>query len=187
KALKDAGCNTLMMGVENGDDHIRNEVLNKGISSEQIIEAGRLIKEAGIKLWTFNMVGVPYETTETIEKTIDLNKRIKADIVFVSTFYPFPGTRLGDLCEREGWISDRQIKGFFSNVTVLDQPSISKEDVAYYHNIFPWAILYPRFLFVIKILNKIKLARGKSVYSYLFPLVKSIYEIYYRIKITLKL
>ncbi|MCJ7580000.1 MAG: B12-binding domain-containing radical SAM protein, partial [Candidatus Aminicenantes bacterium] len=47
KALKDAGCNTLMMGVENGDDHIRNEVLNKGISSEQIIEAGRLIKEAG--------------------------------------------------------------------------------------------------------------------------------------------
>lgn len=187
KALKEAGCNTLMMGVENGDDHIRNEVLNKGISSEQIIEAGRLIKEAGIKLWTFNMVGVPYETTETIKKTIDINKKIKPDIVFVSTFYPFPGTRLGDLCKKEGWISDRQIKGFFSNVTILDQPSISKEDVAYYHNIFPWAILYPRLLFFIKILNKIKLTRGKSMYDYLFPVVKSIYEIYYRVKITLKL
>lgn len=187
KALKEAGCNTLMMGVESGDDTIRNEVLNKGISTDQIIEAAKLIKSAGIKLWVFNMVGVPYETKETIEKTIELNRKIKTDIVFVSTFYPYPGTSLGELCQEKGWISNRKVEGFFSNLTVLDQPSISKEEVAYYHNIFPWAILYPRFLFLIKILARTKVVKGKSIYDLLFPLVKVVYEILYRFKITLNL
>jgi len=186
RALKDAGCNLVMMGVENGDEYIRNEILNKGVSDEQIIRAAEIIRKIGIKLWTFNMVGVPYETSETIKKTIQLNKKIKPDVVFVSVFYPFPGTFLGELCAEKGWISGRKVDGFFSNVTALDQPSITKEEVAYYHNIFPWAILYPRLLFVINILCKVKIGR-KSVYDLFFPVVKTAYEFFYRFKITLNL
>jgi radical SAM superfamily enzyme YgiQ (UPF0313 family) len=187
RGLKQAGCHLLMMGVESGDDHIRNDVLDKGVATERIIESARIIKEAGIKLWTFNMVGVPFETPESIEKTIALNKSIKPDVVFVSTFYPYPGTKLEKVCRERGWISDRKIQGFFSNITVLDQPSISRRQVAYYHNIFPWAILYPHLLFVIKFLNRIRVGREKSLYDALFPIVKSVYEIYYRFKITLNL
>ncbi len=185
--LKSAGCNLLMMGVESGDEHIRNDILDKGVSTEKIVASARMIKAAGIKLWTFNMVGVPYETSESIERTIALNKTIKPDVVFVSTFYPYPGTRLEEVCRKQGWISDRKIQGFFSNITVLDQPSITRRQVAYYHNIFPWAILYPRLLFIIKFLNRIKVGRERSLYDALFPLVKSVYEIYYRFKITLNL
>lgn len=186
RALKDAGCNMVMMGVENGDAKIRNEVLDKGISDEQIINAARIIKDAGIHLWTFNMVGVPYETPETVEKTIALNKRIKPDIVFVSVFYPYPGTKLGALCAEKGWISDRKIPGFFSNITVLDQPSITKDQVAYYHNIFPWAIMYPRLAPIIKLMNRLRIGR-KSIYDWMFPVVKSVYEIYHRFKLTMNL
>ncbi|MBN2244269.1 MAG: radical SAM protein [Candidatus Aminicenantes bacterium] len=186
QALRDAGCNLVMMGVENGDEYIRNTILNKGVSEEQIIQAAEIIKKVGIKLWTFNMVGVPYETRETIEKTIELNKRIKPDVVFVSVFYPFPGTELGDLCEEKGWISDRKVEGFFSNVTVLDQPSITKEEVAYYDSIFPWAVLYPKFLFIIKFLCKVKIGE-RSIYDLFFPVVKTAYEFFYRFKITLNL
>ncbi len=187
RGLKETGCNLLMMGVENGNHYIRNEVLKKGISREQIIHAAKIIKENGIKLWTFNMVGVPYETPETVEETIALNKAIKPDVVFVSTFYPFPGTELGELCKENNWISSREVDGFFSNVTVLDQPSISREEVAYYHNIFPWAVLYPHFLFLIKILSRMRMFRAKSVYDVLFPLVKMSYEVFYRLKITMNL
>ena len=70
---------------------------------------------------------------------------------------------------------------------VLDQPSISKEKVAYYHNIFPWAIQYPRFLFFIKFLNRIKVRKGKSLYDFLFPVVKMVFEVFYRFKITLNI
>lgn len=187
KALKKAGCHTLMMGVESGDDAIRNDVLKKGVTTEEILDAAHTIKEAGIKLWTFNMVGVPYETQETIKKGIQLNKKIRTDIVFVSTFYPYPGTPLEVLCREKGWISDRETLGFFSNKSVLDQPSITKEQVAYYHNIFPWAVLYPRLLPIIKILSKIRIFGGKSVYDFLFPIVKMAYELFYRFKITMNL
>lgn len=186
RILKEVGCNTLMMGVENGDDFIRNEVLKKGITTEEIINAAEIIKKYGIKLWTFNMIGVPYETPETIKKTIKLNRKIKTDIVFVSTFYPYPGIPLEKLCREKGWISNRKVEGFFSNVTVLDQPSITKEEVAYYHNIFPWEILYPQVSFLIKLLAKIKITKKRSIYDLLLPLVKTIYEIYYRFKITLR-
>ncbi|MFO7865861.1 MAG: radical SAM protein [Candidatus Aminicenantes bacterium] len=186
KALKDAGCKLVMMGVESGDETLRNQVLEKGISNEQIIEAARIIKETGINLWTFNMVGVPFETPGSAEKTIRLNKQIKPDIVYVSVFYPFPGTKSGELCQKKGWISDRKIDGFFSNVTVLDQPTITKEQVAYYHNIFPWEVLYPHLAPVIKITARIMLGR-KSVYDLLFPLVKIVYEFYHRFKLTMKL
>lgn len=185
-ALKKAGCNMVMMGVESGDPYLRNEVLNKGITDEQIIEAARIIKDAGIHLWTFNMIGVPYETPQTVEKTIALNKRIKPDIVFVSVFYPYPGTKLGKLCEEKGWISDRKSMGYFSRVTVLDQPGITKEQVAYYHNIFPWAIMYPRLAPVIKWMNRLRIGR-KSIYDWMFPLVKSVYEIYHRFRLTMNL
>lgn len=187
KALKEAGCNTLMMGVESGDDHIRNDVLRKGITTDEIIEAARLIKEAGITLWTFNMVGVPFETRESIEKTIALNKKIKADIVFVSTFYPYPGTHLEKLCREKGWVSDRETRGFFSNISVLDQPSITKEEVAYYHNIFPWEVLYPRLSSFVKLLAGPRVYKGKSIYDLLFPLVKMAYEVVFKFKITLNL
>lgn len=70
---------------------------------------------------------------------------------------------------------------------VLDQPSISKEKVAYYHNIFPWAILYPRLSFLIKILCRLKVTREKSIYDVFFPLVKTVYEIYHRFKVSLNL
>jgi len=186
-AIKDAGCNMVMMGVESGDENIRNNVLDKGLSDEQIIEAAHIIKSAGIKLWTFNMVGVPYETTETIKKNIKLNRILKPDVIYVSTFYPFPGTKLGELCEEQGWISDRKVTAFFSNVTVLDQPSISKEDVAYYSNIFPWSILYPHLVFIIKLLCRLKVAKGKSVYDLFFPLVKTVYEVRHRFKVSMNL
>ena len=179
--LKKAGCHILMMGVENGDDYLRNEVLRKGVTTEQIVKAAEIIKKNGIKLWTFNMVGVPYETPETIRKTIALNKKIKTDIVFVSTFYPYPGTRLEEICRKNGWISQRKVEGFFSNVTVLDQPSITKEEVAYYYNVFPWEILYPRIAFIIRIMAKIKIYKGKSLYDILFPIAKFIYELYFRL------
>ncbi len=187
QTLKDAGCNMVMMGVENGDEHLRNTILDKGISDRQIIDAARIIKDTGIKLWTFNMVGVPYETTETVEKTIQLNRDIKPDIVFISTFYPFPGTRLGELCEKEGWISDRKVDGFFSNVTVLDQPSITRQKVAYYSSIFPWAIMYPRLSFIIKLLCRIRVGRDKSLYDLFYPVVKTVYEVYHRFKVSLNL
>ena len=56
KALKDANCNGLLLGVESGSERIRKMILNKPITNEQIISAFQLCKKYGIETLSFNMV-----------------------------------------------------------------------------------------------------------------------------------
>jgi radical SAM superfamily enzyme YgiQ (UPF0313 family) len=163
--LKKAGCEVISLGLESGNDYIRNVILRKEVTKNQIMNACSIIKQAGIKIRVFNMVGLPYETEETINETIKVNKIIKPDYVFVSTFTPYPGTELFELCKSKGWISERTVKSYFENISILDQPSISKERVAYYHKIFKASIQHPYLVTFIKILDRIKISKNRSVYD----------------------
>jgi len=90
--LKDAGCYGLEMGIESGSLRIRKEILNKGAgTNETILKAGRLIKSAGFKLKTYNIIGIPTETLEDAFQTVELNSRIKADQTSCSFMTPFKG------------------------------------------------------------------------------------------------
>ena len=44
------------------------------MSKDQILNAISNGKDAGLKVFTFNIIGVPYETEETIWDTIRLNR-----------------------------------------------------------------------------------------------------------------
>ncbi|MCD6404883.1 MAG: B12-binding domain-containing radical SAM protein, partial [Planctomycetes bacterium] len=105
EVLKEAGCFRVHMGIESADDHLRREVLGRDISAETIEDAFALCKRYGLKTVAFNMIGIPYETEDTIRATIDLNRRIRPDWMVVSIFSPFPGTRLAEVARREGWLS----------------------------------------------------------------------------------
>ena len=45
--MKEAGCLGFVLAIESGNDRIRNEILNKGISKEQIYHAFKISKEIG--------------------------------------------------------------------------------------------------------------------------------------------
>ncbi len=49
RVLRDTGLNMVYLGVESGDDEILSYI-NKGATSKELIEAGKRIKAAGIKL-----------------------------------------------------------------------------------------------------------------------------------------
>ncbi len=92
RLLADAGCIRVATGIENGDDELRQKILAKSISSEQIIKACDLYYQHGIKVIGQNMFGVPGETVESALSTIDLNIRCRTHINTFSFFAPFPGT-----------------------------------------------------------------------------------------------
>jgi len=134
--LKKAGCLRVHLGVEAGNDEIRKKVLKRNIEKDTIREAFARLKRAGIRAAAFNMIGLPFETVETIEETIALNREIKPDWVFHSVFHPYPGTELYELCQAKGWISGHWAESFYDPETPLDQPSISRESVAKYYREF---------------------------------------------------
>lgn len=107
RLLSEAGCVRVAMGIENGDDELRRTILAKNISSEQIIKACDLYYDHGIRVIGQNMFGVPGETVESSISTIDLNIRCRTHINTFSFFAPFPGTKLGEICEQDyGYTGD---------------------------------------------------------------------------------
>jgi radical SAM superfamily enzyme YgiQ (UPF0313 family) len=116
--LKKAGCVRVSIGIESGDTKIRNPVLKRDQTEEQIINTFKWAKEAGLKTYSFNMIGIPYETKESIRKTIELNRKINPDYVGVSIFNAFKGTELYDLCLEKGWLSETYSKSYFQSTNV---------------------------------------------------------------------
>lgn len=104
--LKRANCISLSIGIESGNEKIRREVLHRPLSDEAIINAFDLAREAGISTYSYNMIGVPYETREDIEKSIELNRKVRPSSLQVTVFQPYPGTELRALSVEKGWLAD---------------------------------------------------------------------------------
>jgi radical SAM superfamily enzyme YgiQ (UPF0313 family) len=154
-ALKASGCFEVHIGIESGDPWIRNKILNKKVENEELITAFQLLKDRGMMTFGFNMLGLPYETEESIKRTVELNRQLMPDTVFCSVFNPFPGTDLYDLVVDKGWLSDRQVTSYFEHTSVLDQPSVDAKTVAHYHKFFRLMVRHPKVAEALRPLDKI--------------------------------
>ena len=134
--LKEAGCFRVHMGIESADDHLRREILGRDISSEAIRGAFAMLKRAGLRTVAFNMIGVPFETEDTLRATIQLNRLIRPDWLVVSIFSPFPGTRLRELAREKGWLDGGLPESYYDSTWALNQPSLPRERLLYYYENF---------------------------------------------------
>jgi len=168
--LKKANCSSVWIGVEAGSDHIRNRLLKKGLSRDDLLRAFKLVRAAGIKTRAFNMIGSPEETKEDILETIQLNRQLSPDEVLAPTiFRPYPGTALHEYCSQKGWISNRTVQGY-GDSSVLDQPSVSARELDYLQELFPYAVKQPRMAMLFRILAH---ARARRAYQRLPDGVKN--------------
>jgi len=94
--FRQAGCTAIEYGVESGDNDVLLE-MKKGISVEQVRRTFLATHQHGIRSVGFFMVGMPGETRETIQKTIDLAIGIDCDYASFSVPVPHPGTKLGTM------------------------------------------------------------------------------------------
>ena len=99
--LKNAGCYSVHIAAETADDRLRNQVLNRNMSREQITTAARLLRKHDIKFMMQNIIGLPTGTIEDDLATLELNIECKPDYAWVSIFQPYPGTKLGEFCKQQ--------------------------------------------------------------------------------------
>ncbi len=107
RLVKEMGCICVRMGLESGNDNLREKVLNKKVTSQQIREAAGHIKRHGIKLATYNMVGLPGETVENAIETYKLNKQIGTDFTLCSILQPYPGTMINKYVSEKGYYKEK--------------------------------------------------------------------------------
>jgi len=119
--LKQSNCIRCIIGIESGNDKIRRDLLLRYMTNEQIITAMQAVKQAGVELWTTNMMGLPGESVEDIRSTIRLNAQGLGDGMKLFTFFPFPQTQLRKVAEERNLIDFEKEKNFnnFSDDTIL--------------------------------------------------------------------
>ncbi|MGD8625038.1 MAG: radical SAM protein [Anaerolineae bacterium] len=104
RLLKEAGCASVGMGLETGNPAMRNEILKRNLSDEQIVEASRLIREAGIRLLTTNMLGLPGGTLAHDFETLALNHACQPAYANAFLYQPYPRTELGEYARQGGYV-----------------------------------------------------------------------------------
>lgn len=95
RLLKNSGCHTISMSIEAGNADIRNRMLKRRMSDEQIIQAHRLCDKYGIHTFTNCIVGLPGASLNNEFESIDLAIKAKVDWAEFPIFHPYPGTELG--------------------------------------------------------------------------------------------
>jgi anaerobic magnesium-protoporphyrin IX monomethyl ester cyclase len=153
--LARAGCKHIFLGLDSGNDFIRNEVLNKEQENEDLFRVTDYMKSVGIRPMISNIVGLPYETPERFRDTIEINQRIHRDMVVFSptcgacpkiwVFTPWPGSDLYRLCEKEGWIKDRPGSRKVYRETVLEMPQFSRMEIDHQFRTFRYQVYKDNF------------------------------------------
>ena len=99
----------------------------------------------GLSTESFNMVGIPYDSPNTVLDTIKLNAAIKVDKMQVSIYQPYKGTRLADLCKKNKYIVSMDLEpDWFAPTLKLD--TISSDQVLMFRDYFKVLVRYYQFI-----------------------------------------
>lgn len=98
--MKEAGCHTVMYGVESGSDEILKKY-SKDTTRDQISRAFDLCKKVGLRTVATFVLGLPDDSKETVLETIRFSKEIDPDYASFNIYVPRMHTKLrGEVLEK---------------------------------------------------------------------------------------
>jgi hopanoid biosynthesis associated radical SAM protein HpnJ len=103
KVLRDNGLRLLLVGYESGNQQILHNI-KKGMRIEVARQFTKDCHELGIKIHGTFILGLPGESHQTIQETIEFAKEINPHTIQVSLAAPYPGTFLYDQAVQNGWL-----------------------------------------------------------------------------------
>ncbi|MDP3052550.1 MAG: cobalamin-dependent protein [bacterium] len=115
-----SGCKLLNVSIESANAETQKLLRRGGVTNDDVYKAVRWCEEAGIKVRTQNMIGLPVEDplADALE-TFEFNKRCHPLESVVTIYQPLPGTELWSYCIKKGLIDGNVQPTNFQDKTVL--------------------------------------------------------------------
>lgn len=124
--MKRSGCYQVSLGLESGNPHILNDVIKKFLGSIKHAEQRvKWIKDEGIEVVGFFILGVPGETIETIHQTVNWAIKLDLDDAAFYLAQPYPGTELYKLCQDKGYLRVRNLAQLETSSASIETPLLS--------------------------------------------------------------
>lgn len=132
KIMKNAGCRSFCVGFESGSQAILDS-MKKNSRVDLMFDFMKNAKKAGILVHGCFMAGLPGETADTLNQTLDLAKKLNPDTV---QFYPvmvYPGTEAYEWYQNRGLIVTDDFSRWLTptglHSTVIKTDDLSPEDL----------------------------------------------------------
>lgn len=126
--MKKAGCHTVSVGIESGSDEMLRKY-SKMITIEEIHRGIDLLNKYRIRILGYFIIGLPGETRDSVQATIDLAKRLKMDFASFAIATPDIGTRLRQEAIEKGYIPEGFCDFDSTAFPVLETSLLSKEEI----------------------------------------------------------
>lgn len=131
KLMKRAGCRQLLVGFESGDQNMLDR-MNKKQSTEDARRFMELARKARLDVHGCFVFGLPGETEETLERTIQFALGLGLHTVQFSAAAPFPGTAYFDYCRKEGLLKTENWESWLDageQAAVVEYPGLTRQSI----------------------------------------------------------
>lgn len=118
RKMKLAGVYKTGIGIESGDPEIQ-KIIKKSLMLEKVKAAIRMLRKEKIIVIGFFMIGIPGETGDAIQKTIDFAREVNPHIANFSVVVPLPQTEMFEMVKKNGrflkTMDEGSSTGFYSD------------------------------------------------------------------------
>ncbi len=131
RIMKRAGCRELLVGFESGDQEMLDR-MHKNTTIEDARNFMALTNKTGLDVHGCFVLGLPGETRETMEKTLQFALDLGLHTVQFSGAVPFPGTDYFRYCQEAGLIKAASWAEWLEEGEqgqVVDYPGLSKAEI----------------------------------------------------------
>jgi radical SAM superfamily enzyme YgiQ (UPF0313 family) len=132
KSFKDNGLRLFLVGYESGNDDILTRI-KKGVTMEEMRRFTKSCHQAGVVIHGTFILGLPVETQQSIQNTINFAKELDVFSLQVSLAAPYPGTELYEMAKQNGWFVKKDktdlIESDGLQQSTLEYPGLNKDKI----------------------------------------------------------
>ena len=110
--FKRAGVNWLALGVEAGNQMVRQEVSKGSFKEINIRDVCKSINDADINIISNYIFGFPEDTHETMQETLDLALELNTEMANMYPCQALPGSPMYYTAKKNGWTLPNSYEGF---------------------------------------------------------------------------
>lgn len=156
RLLKVSGCYSARVAIECGNEPLRNKILKRNLSNEQILKSCQILQDEKLKIGTINILGLPTETITNMRETLELNRACKPDHVSANMFIPLPGVDLTLFAVQKGWLDEKfDSPKSTHHISEMKYPNDIRSFLFPFKSIFPLLVQNPSIEKIIPILMKL--------------------------------